>query len=185
MILSDLQISELCRTQGMIEPYAPSLMSGGGIISYGQSSFGYDARLDREFKVFKDRPVEMIDPKQFAERNVTTESGAYCIIPPGGYILGRTVEYFRMPRDVMALCYGKSTYARCGIMINVTPLEPGWHGTVTLELHNATNQNVKVYAGEGICQFTFFQGHNPRVSYADRNGKYQGQQEVTFARVQQ
>lgn len=184
MILSDRKISDLAQYCGMIDPFVPDQVRGNGIISYGLSSFGYDARLDRTFKLFKDRPVQIIDPKEFTKSSVTEESGDYCIIPPGGYILGRTIEYFRMPRDVLALCYGKSTYARCGVMVNVTPLEPGWHGTVTLELHNATNQNVKVYAGEGICQFTFFQGHNPKVSYADREGKYQGQIDITLARVQ-
>lgn len=189
-VLNDKQILELLRspdgrTSGMLDNYAEKQIreiDGERIISWGLSSFGYDARLAGEFMW----PVRgTLDPKSTSakwEKQTVTNDLGY-VIPPHGFVLARTVERFKMPDDVMAICVGKSTYARNGIIVNVTPLEPGWEGHVTLELSNTTDLPSVVYVGEGICQFVFFRGERPSVSYADRAGKYQGQTGVTLARV--
>jgi dCTP deaminase len=156
------------------------------IISYGLSSFGYDVRLADEFKVFNsvvlDKPP-LIDPKAQNEGYFVKHKGSHAIIPPNSFLLGHTIEYMRIPRDILVVCLGKSTYARCGLVVNVTPLEPEWHGQVTLEISNTTQLPAIVYANEGIAQFLFLQGVPPQTSYADRKGKYLGQRGVTAAKV--
>ena len=167
-ILSDKWIREKALSTGMIEPFVES-QKRDGCISYGLSSYGYDARVADEFKIFTNVDSAVVDPKDFAANS---------------FALARTVEYFRVPRDVLVICLGKSTYARCGIIVNVTPLEPGWEGHVTLEFSNTTPLPAKIYANEGACQFLFLQGNEPcEVSYADRAGKYMGQQGVTLPRL--
>lgn len=154
------------------------------LISYGNSSYGYDARCSDEFKIFTNINSAVVDPKNFSEDCLVDHKGPYCIIPPNSFALARTVEYFRIPEDVLVVCLGKSTYARCGIIVNVTPLEPGWEGHVTLEFSNTTNLPAKVYANEGVCQFLFFQSDERcEVSYKDRGGKYMGQRGVTNPRM--
>lgn len=154
------------------------------VISYGNSSYGYDARCADEFKIFTNINSAIVDPKNFSEDCLVDHKGPYCIIPPNSFALARTVEYFRIPEDVLVVCLGKSTYARCGIIVNVTPLEPGWEGHVTLEFSNTTNLPAKVYANEGVCQFLFFQSDERcDVSYKDRGGKYMGQRGVTNPRM--
>jgi dCTP deaminase len=173
----------------MIEPYVGHQVkhTDHRILSYGLSSFGYDARADYEFEIFDPCSAEVIDPKTLSPhilRKVYGEEGKAVIIPGHGFALCSTVEYFRIPRDIAVLCVGKSTYARCGLVVNVTPLEPEWEGHVTIELSNTTPLPLKVYPGEGICQFLFFRGEDCGVSYSDRKGKYQGQTRgVTLPRV--
>jgi len=151
-----------------------------GVISYGLSSYGYDARVSREFKIFTNVDNAIVDPKDFSSQTFVDRETDVCVIPPNSFALARTVEYFRIPRDVLTICLGKSTYARCGIIVNVTPLEPEWEGHVTLEFSNTTPLPAKIYANEGACQFIFYQGEAPcEVSYADRAGKYMGQTAVT------
>lgn len=182
MILSDKTLLSL---QDMISPFEPSLVSNGKI-SYGLSSYGYDARLANEFKVFTNVNNTLIDPKAFDPKAFVEHTGDYCIIPPNSFVLARTVEYFKIPRDILVICLGKSTYARCGIIVNVTPLEPEWEGFVTLELSNTTPLPAKVYANEGVCQFIFCKGDQVcEQSYADRKGKYMNQQGVTLPKVSQ
>ena len=155
-----------------------------GIISYGVSSYGYDARVAPEFKIFTNVNSAVVDPKNFAEDSFVERNTDVCIIPPNSFALGRTVEYFRIPRDVLVICLGKSTYARCGIIVNVTPLEPEWEGHVTLEFSNTTPLPAKIYANEGVCQFLFFKADREcDVSYKDRSGKYMGQKGVTLPRL--
>ena len=155
-----------------------------GKISYGLSSYGYDARVSEEFKIFTNVNSEIVDPKDFKSTNFVTKNGPECIIPPNSFALARTVERFKIPKDVMVICLGKSTYARCGIIVNVTPLEPGWEGHVTLEFSNTTPLPAKIYANEGVAQFIFLKGNEtPEVTYADRNGKYMGQTGVTLPKV--
>jgi dCTP deaminase len=168
----------------MITPFIDSQLRNGNI-SYGLSSFGYDARVDRQFKIFPNGglPNIIVDPKKFDKLCYSDYEGDECIIPPNSFALGRTVERFKIPRNVFVICMGKSTYARCGIIINVTPLEPEWEGTVTLEFSNTTPLPAKIYAGEGACQFIFLRGNECDVSYADRGGKYQGQTEITLPKV--
>lgn len=178
MILADFIIESLAR-KGMITPFHERQCSEG-IISYGLSSFGYDARVDRQFRVFNDRPV---DPKNIEEGTYEELETDKLWIPPHGFVLARTVETFDIPRNVLAICMGKSTYARCGIIVNVTPLEPEWRGKVTLEFSNTTNGPRPLYAGEGACQFLFFEGSTPEISYADRKGKYQDQEQITMPGV--
>lgn len=183
MILNDIQIEELAIHKQMIDPFVDHQVSHDGI-SYGLSSFGYDARLADDFRVFRN-PMhrQLLDPKSFVSDVFDSVQGnGSCIIPPNSFILGRTVEYFKLPRNVLAICLGKSTYARCGLIVNVTPLEPEWEGTVTIEISNTTPHPAIVYANEGIAQFLFLGGYQPRISYQDRKGKYQGQVEVTMAR---
>lgn len=188
-ILNDKQILELCgadTTDPMIHPCVREQKSDSGIISYGPSSFGYDMRAGNRWRIFTDVLGMTVDPKNQDPRifhDICATDGVPVIIPPNSYALTHTVETISMPRDVTAICLGKSTYARCGIHVNVTPLEAGWRGQVTVEISNGTRLPVKVYPGEGIMQVLFFRGADPAVSYADRAGKYQDQAGVTLARV--
>ncbi len=167
----------------MIEPFEPGQVREG-TISYGVSSYGYDIRVAPEFKVFTNVHNVVVDPKDFDDRSFVDVDADHCIIPPNSFALARTVEYFRVPRNVLAICLGKSTYARCGIVVNVTPLEPSWEGYLTLEISNTTPLPAKIYANEGIAQLLFFQGDEPpETAYADRKGKYQGQVGVTLPRL--
>lgn len=182
-ILSDKWIREKSLNEGMIEPFIDR-QHRDGTISYGLSSYGYDARVSEEFKIFTNVDSVIVDPKDFSNQSFVDRPGKVCIIPPNSFALARTVEYFRIPKDVLVICLGKSTYARCGIIVNVTPLEPGWEGHVTLEFSNTTPLPAKIYANEGACQFLFLKGNEPcEVSYADRSGKYMGQQGVTLPKL--
>ncbi|KAB2970588.1 dCTP deaminase [Zoogloea sp.] len=173
--------------QKMIEPFAPELVrqnEGGKIVSYGTSSYGYDVRVANEFKIFTNINSTIVDPKNFDERNFVDFDGDVCIIPPNSFALARTVEYFRIPRSVLTVCLGKSTYARCGIIVNVTPLEPEWEGHVTLEFSNTTPLPAKIYANEGVAQMLFFESDEVcATSYKDRGGKYLGQMGVTLPKI--
>jgi dCTP deaminase len=181
-ILSDIWIREQSK-KGMIEPFTEAQKSKG-MISYGLSSYGYDARLADEFKIFTNVDNATVDPKNFSDESFVTRQQSECIIPPNSFVLARTVEYFRIPRDVLVICLGKSTYARCGMIVNVTPLEPEWEGHVTLEISNTTPLPAKIYANEGICQFLFLKGDQPcETSYGDRKGKYMGQTGITLPRL--
>lgn len=179
-ILSDHWIREMAEQHHMIEPFEPGQVRDGAI-SYGTSSFGYDIRVADEFKVFTDVHSVVVDPKNFDDRSFVDIAGeGGCIIPPNSFALARTLEYFRIPNDVLVVCVGKSTYARCGIIVNVTPLEPEWEGHLTLEISNTTPLPAKIYADEGIAQLLFFKGDRvPGTTYAQRSGKYQGQRGVT------
>ncbi|MEM8799677.1 MAG: dCTP deaminase [Pseudomonadota bacterium] len=182
-IMSDRWIREQSQTSGMIEPFVDR-QHRDGTISFGLSSYGYDARVSEEFKIFTNVDSAIVDPKDFSPKGFVDRPGPQCIIPPNSFALARTVEYFRIPKDVLVICLGKSTYARCGIIVNVTPLEPGWEGHVTLEFSNTTPLPAKIYANEGACQFLFLKGNEPcEVSYADRAGKYQGQTGVTLPKL--
>ena len=168
---------------GMIEPFVES-QKREGVISYGLSSYGYDARVAPDFRVFTNVDSAVVDPKAFSPDSFVTRIGPVCIIPPNSFALAHTIEYFRIPRDVLVICLGKSTYARCGIIVNVTPLEPEWEGQVTIEISNTTPLPAKIHANEGICQFLFLRGESaPEVSYADRKGKYMGQRGVSLPRM--
>lgn len=183
MILSDKWIREQAQKNGMIEPFVES-QKREGMISYGLSSYGYDARCSPEFKIFTNVNSAIVDPKNFSSSSFVDRETDICIIPPNSFALARTVEYFRIPRDVLVVCLGKSTYARCGIIVNVTPLEPEWEGHVTLEFSNTTPLPAKIYANEGVCQFLFFKGDQPcEVSYRDRSGKYMNQTGVTLPKI--
>ena len=184
MILNDIRIRELCNKRKMIEPFAEGIKRPG-IISYGVSSFGYDMRIGNQFKIFTPSSgyLTCIDPKNFDERAYVDFTGDVCVIPPNSFILGRSVEYFAIPRNIMCLCLGKSTYARCGLIANFTPFEPGWCGHVTIEISNTTPLPAMVYANEGIAQVLFFEGDHPEVSYADKQGKYQAQANITTPKV--
>ncbi len=182
-VLSDKWIKEMVKTNNMISPFENKQVRGNKI-SYGLSSFGYDARVSNEFKIFTNINSEIVDPKNFKINNFISKKGEECIIPPNSFALSSTVEYFRIPNDVMVICLGKSTYARCGIIVNVTPLEPGWEGNVTLEFSNSTPLPAKIYANEGAAQFIFLKGNEkPDITYADRNGKYMKQSGVTLPKV--
>lgn len=182
-VLSDIWIREVSQKKNMIDPFVDR-QQGKGIISYGLSSFGYDARVANEFKIFTNVDSAVIDPKNFDDNSFVDRKTDVCIIPPNSFVLGRTVEYFRIPRDVLVICLGKSTYARCGIIVNVTPLEPEWEGHVTLEFSNTTPLPAKIYANEGACQFLFLKGDRAcEVSYKDRSGKYMGQEGVTLPQI--
>ena len=182
-VLSDKWIKEMVRTNNMISPFENKQVRGNKI-SYGLSSFGYDARVSNEFKIFTNVNSEIVDPKNFKLNNFISKKGDECIIPPNSFALSSTVEYFRIPNDVMVICLGKSTYARCGIIVNVTPLEPSWEGNVTLEFSNSTPLPAKIYANEGAAQFIFLKGNEkPDITYADRNGKYMKQSGVTLPKV--
>lgn len=182
-IMSDKWIRETAQKEGMIEPFVDR-QHRDGTISYGLSSYGYDARVSEEFKIFTNVDSAIVDPKNFSDKSLVDRPGKECIIPPNSFALARTVEYFRIPKDVLVICLGKSTYARCGIIVNVTPLEPGWEGHVTLEFSNTTPLPARIYANEGACQFLFFEGNEPcEVSYADRAGKYMGQRGVTLPKL--
>jgi len=182
-IMPDRWIREMAKTKGMIEPFVET-QKRDGVISYGLSSYGYDARVSEEFKVFTNVDSVVVDPKDFSRKGFVERAGPICVIPPNSFVLARTVEYFRVPRDILVICLGKSTYARCGIIVNVTPLEPEWEGHVTLEFSNTTPLPARVYANEGACQFLFLKGEGPcEVSYADRGGKYMHQRGVTLPKL--
>lgn len=180
-IQPDFWIREQAK-RGMIEPFVDGLQRDG-VISYGLSSFGYDLRAAPEWRVFVNAFNTVVDPKNFDTNSLVELEADECIIPPNSFVLTRSVEYLRIPEDTMVIALGKSSYARCGIVANVTPLEPGWEGHVTLELSNTTPLPAKVYANEGIVQLLFFQGDRPEQTYADRSGKYQGQTGVTLPRL--
>ena len=189
-IKSDKWIRHMAETTGMIEPFEPGQVrqnaSGQKIVSYGTSSYGYDIRCAPEFKVFTNIHSTVVDPKNFDEKSFVDFHGDSCIIPPNSFALARTMEYFRIPRNVLTICLGKSTYARCGIIVNVTPFEPEWEGYVTLEFSNTTPLPAKIYAGEGCAQVLFFESDKDDVcetSYKDRGGKYQGQVGVTLPKA--
>lgn len=186
-IKSDNWICRMAQDHKMIEPFAPELVrqgSNGRIVSYGVSSYGYDVRVASEFKIFTNINSTIVDPKEFDERNFVDFEGDVCIIPPNSFALARTVEYFRIPRNVLTVCLGKSTYARCGIIVNVTPLEPEWEGHVTLEFSNTTPLPARIYANEGVAQMLFFEADEVcKTSYRDRGGKYFGQTGVTLPRM--
>ena len=178
-IKSDRWITQMAREKGMIEPFAENQVRQGGI-SYGVSSYGYDMRVAREFKIFSNALSAIVDPKNFDPKCFVEYEGDVCIVPPNSFALARSVEYFRIPRNVLTICVGKSTYARCGTITTVTPFEPEWEGFVTLEISNTTPLPAKVYANEGIAQVLFFEGDEPPItSYADKKGKYQKQTGVT------
>lgn len=184
-IMPDHWIREQSLNHGMIEPFVEK-QTAEGKISYGLSSYGYDSRCSDEFKIFTNVDNAIVDPKAFSEKSFVDRQTDICIIPPNSFVLTRSVEYFRIPKDVLVVCLGKSTYARCGLIVNVTPLEPGWEGHVTLEISNTTPLPAKVYANEGVAQFLFFKGSSEcEVSYADRAGKYMGQQGVTLPRIKE
>jgi dCTP deaminase len=182
-IKSDRWIRKMAREHGMIEPFEENQVREG-VISYGLSSYGYDMRVAHSFRIFTNVNSAIVDPKQFDARSFVEYEGDVCIIPPNSFALARSVEYFRIPRSVLTICVGKSTYARCGIITNVTPFEPEWEGHVTLEISNTTPLPAKVYAGEGISQVLFFESDELcEVSYGDKNGKYQKQTGVTLPRI--
>ena len=182
-VMPDSWIREMAHSKGMIEPFIET-QKRKNCISYGVSSYGYDARVSEEFKIFTNVDSALVDPKKFSTESFVERSGDVCVIPPNSFALARTVEYFRVPRDILVICLGKSTYARCGIIVNVTPLEPGWEGYVTLEFSNTTPLPAKIYANEGVAQFIFLKGNEkPEVTYADRKGKYMGQTGVTLPKV--
>ena len=182
-VLSDRWIKKMALEKEMIKPFVAEQKSGNNI-SYGLSSFGYDARVSNEFKIFTDVDSAVVDPKNFNNNSFVSRSGTECIIPPNSFALASTVEYFRIPKNVLVICLGKSTYARCGIIVNVTPLEPGWEGHVTLEFSNTTPLPAKIYANEGAAQFIFLQGNeNPEITYDKRDGKYMKQTGVTLPKV--
>ena len=182
-ILSDITITRLAKTQGMIKPFVEKQVRKG-VISYGVSSYGYDIRVAREFKVFTNLNSTLVDPKNFDPKSFVTVEADHCIIPPNSFALAKTVERFKIPRDVLTVCVGKSTYARCGIIINVTPFEPEWEGYVTLEISNTTPLPAKIYANEGIAQVLFFRGDQPcRTSYKDKKGKYQKQKGLVLPKI--
>ena len=188
MLQSDRWIRKMALEHGMIEPFVDRQMrqtEANKLVSFGLSSYGYDLRVADEFKVFTNVYNSIVDPKNFREDSFVNFKGVTtCIIPPNSFALARSVEYFRIPRNVLTLCIGKSTYARCGIIVNVTPFEPEWEGTVTLEISNTTPLPAKIYAGEGLAQVLFFEAKETcEVSYADRKGKYMKQLEITCPRI--
>lgn len=179
----DHWIRKMALEHRMIEPYSAGQVRPGKI-SYGVSSYGYDIRVANEFKIFTNVFGAVVDPKSFDPKSMVDFVGEVCVIPPNSFALARTVEYFRIPRGVLTVCLGKSTYARCGIIVNVTPFEPEWEGFVTLEISNTTPLPAKIYADEGIAQVLFFEGDEPcEVSYADKKGKYQNQQSIVLPRL--
>jgi dCTP deaminase len=186
-IKSDRWIRRMAASHGMIEPFEPGQVrevNGRRIVSYGTSSYGYDVRCAAEFKIFTNINSTIVDPKDFDPNSFVDFTGDICIIPPNSFALARTVEYFRIPRSVLTVCLGKSTYARCGIIVNVTPLEPEWEGHVTLEFSNTTPLPAKIYANEGVAQMLFFESDEVcDVSYRDRGGKYMGQVGVTLPKA--
>jgi len=182
-VLSDKWIKKMVKEKKMINPFVKK-QHGRKKVSYGLSSFGYDARVSNEFKIFTNVNSEVVDPKNFTKNNFISKKADVCIIPPNSFVLASTVEYFKIPEDVIVICLGKSTYARCGIIVNVTPLEPGWEGHVTLEFSNTTPLPAKIYAKEGAAQFIFIKGNEkPSVTYSDRKGKYMKQLGVTLPKV--
>src|SRR4029079_13518609 len=186
-VRSDCGIGRMVEQRKMIEPFEPDQVrsvDGDRVISFGTSSYGYDVRCAPEFKIFTNINSAIVDPKKFDESSFVDMSGEVCIIPPNSFALARAVEYFRIPREVLTICVGKSTYARCGIIVNVTPFEPEWEGFVTLEISNTTPLPAKIYANEGLCQILFFTGDEVcEVSYADRKGKYQSQKGIVLPKL--
>ena len=187
-IKSDKWIKLMSTNHEMIQPFSEDQIrmdeNGNKLISYGVSSYGYDVRCSNEFKVFTNIHSAIVDPKSFDEKSFVDITSDVCVIPPNSFALASTVEYFKIPRNVLTICLGKSTYARCGIIVNVTPLEPEWEGHVTLEFSNTTNLPAKIYAGEGVAQMLFFESDEEcDVSYKDRGGKYQGQTGVTLPKA--
>jgi len=182
-LMPDHWIREQALTRAMIEPFVET-QRREGVISYGLSSYGYDARVADEFRIFTNVESAIVDPKSFNAASFVSRKAEVCVIPPNSFALAHTVEYFRIPRETLVICLGKSTYARCGIIVNVTPLEPEWEGQVTIEISNTTPLPAKIYANEGICQFLFLKGDSAcEVSYADRAGKYMGQTGVALPRL--
>ena len=182
-VLSDKWIRKMSKEDNMISPFEEKQVRGD-CISFGLSSYGYDARVSDEFKIFTNVNSEIVDPKNFKPTNFVTKNSSECIIPPNSFVLARTVEKFKIPNDILVICLGKSTYARCGIIVNVTPLEPGWEGYVTLEFSNTTPLPAKIYANEGVAQMLFVESDEMcETSYKDRNGKYQGQTGVTLPKA--
>lgn len=182
-ILVDWEIRDYCKKYRMLDPFEESLKREG-VISYGLSSMGYDIRVTDEYKIFTNVKQAVVDPKQFNPDSFIDFKGTTCVIPPNSFALARSVEYFRMPRSILGICLGKSSYARCGIVVNITPLEPGWEGHLTIEISNTTPLPARIYSFEGIAQVLFFEsGSLPEISYADRKGKYQGQQGITLPKV--
>ena len=182
-IMPDSWIKKMAKENNMIQPFADE-QKKNGVISFGVSSYGYDARVSDEFKVFTNVNNALVDPKNFSEESFIERKAESCIIPPNSFVLARTVEYFKIPRDVLVICLGKSTYARCGIIVNVTPLEPEWEGHVTLEFSNTTPLPARVYANEGAYQFLFLKGDIAcDISYLERSGKYMGQRGVTLPKL--
>ncbi len=181
MILSDKEILKLCK-KGMITPFESKQIRNGNI-SFGLSSFGYDIRVGKEYKIFTNINNTIVDPKNFDQKSFIDFKGDCCIIPPNSFALAKSLEYFKIPEDIIGIAVGKSTYARCGIVTNVTPLEPGWEGYLTIEISNTTPLPAKIYSQEGIIQVIFLKGKKPRVSYKDRKGKYQKQKEITLPKV--
>lgn len=186
-IKSDLWIRRMAQSRQLIEPFEPGQVrhhDGRKVISYGTSSYGYDVRCANEFKIFTNINSAIVDPKAFDSNSFVDFTGDVCIIPPNSFALARTIEYFRIPRNVLTICLGKSTYARCGIIVNVTPLEPEWEGHVTLEFSNTTTLPARIYANEGVAQMLFFESDEVcATSYKDRDGKYQGQRGVTLPKA--
>ncbi len=183
MIKSDKWIRRMATERGMINPFSEKQVREG-VISFGLSSYGYDLRVADEFKIFTNVNCTVVDPKNFDERSFVTVRSDVCIVPPNSFALARSVEYFKIPRDVLTICVGKSTYARCGIIVNVTPFEPEWEGFVTLEISNTTPLPAKIYANEGLCQIIFFQSDEVcETSYADRKGKYQAQKGIVLPKL--
>ena len=182
-IMPDHWIRDKSLLNKMIDPFVEK-QHRDGVISYGVSSYGYDARVSDEFKIFTNIDSAIVDPKDFSSESFVDRKTDVCIIPPNSFVLARTVERFKIPKDILVICVGKSTYARCGIIVNVTPLEPEWEGHVTLEFSNTTPLPAKIYANEGACQFLFFKGDSPcEISYADKAGKYMHQDDVTLPRI--
>jgi len=182
-IKSDRWIKKMALDHRMIEPFVDSQTSAG-VVSYGVSSYGYDIRVADDFKVFTNVYNTVVDPKNFDPKSFVDIKAEVCVIPPNSFALARTIEYFRIPRDILTVCVGKSTYARCGIIVNVTPFEPEWEGHVTIEISNTTPLPARIYANEGIAQVLFFQGDEPcEVSYRDKKGKYQAQRGVTLPKI--
>jgi dCTP deaminase len=182
-VMPDHWIREMAAHHNMIAPFEEK-MQRKGVISYGLSSYGYDARVADDFKIFTNVDNAIVDPKNFSESSFVTRKTNICIIPPNSFVLAHTVEYFKIPRDILVICLGKSTYARCGLIVNVTPLEPEWEGHVTLEISNTTPLPARVYANEGISQFLFLKADSVcETSYADRGGKYMGQVGVTLPKI--
>ncbi len=182
-IKPDVWIINMAKEKGMIDPFEERQIRDNKI-SYGLSSYGYDIRIADEFKIFNKNGKGIIDPKAIVHNSFIEEKGDHCIIPPNSFILGRSVEYFKIPRNILTICVGKSTYARCGIIVNVTPLEPEWEGFITMEVSNTSPLPAKIYANEGIAQVLFLEGDEEcKTSYADKKGKYQAQRELTLPKV--
>lgn len=179
----DKWIRKMALEHGMIEPFQDSQVREG-VISYGVSSYGYDMRVADDFRIFTNVNSTIVDPKRFDNKSLVEFTGSVCIVPPNSFALARSVEYFRIPRNVLTICVGKSTYARCGIIVNVTPFEPEWEGFVTLEISNTTPLPAKIYANEGLCQVVFFESDEPcEISYRDKKGKYQSQQGIVLPKI--